>query len=103
MPTLYQIGEDLRAIEELLLEVGGEVSDIDAERAIDQWLAEYGTARDEKVDAYCGLLKEMEARRDARRHERDRLDELAVIDDNAVRRLKERLLWFFEAHGISKL
>jgi hypothetical protein len=103
MPTLYEISQSLEAIEELLFEVGGEVSDIHTEAVIDAWLGEYGQARDEKIDGYCALIREIEARRDARRLEAARLNDLATADHNAVTRLKERLMWFFEAHGIQKM
>lgn len=101
--TLYEISGDLAALESLLTEVGGELPDDVAEAAIDSWLEETGTATKDKVDNYCGLIRELEARRDARKAEAQRLDQLANRDWNAVLRLKARLLWFFERHEMRTL
>ena len=60
--TLYEISSDLSALEELLTEVGGELPDEVAEAAIDAWLEETGTATKDKVDRYCGLIRELESR-----------------------------------------
>jgi hypothetical protein len=103
MPTLYSISGDLNSLDQLLTELNGELTDDEVEKIIDGWLEEITGARDEKVDAYCGLIREIEARREARHVEAKRLYDLAMVDENAVIRLKERLFWFFEAHGIQKL
>jgi hypothetical protein len=101
--TLYEISADLQALEMLLTEVGGELPDEVAEAAIDSWLEETAGATREKVDNYCALIRELEARRDTRKAEAKRLAERAGIDDGVVDRLKTRLLWFFEAHAIKTL
>jgi hypothetical protein len=101
--TLYEISADLSALEELLTEVGGELADGEAEAAIDAWLEETGTATREKVDNYCGLIRELESRAAARKAEAKRLAERSNIDASAVDRLKSRLLWFFEAHQLKTL
>ena len=101
--TLYEISADLSALEQLLTELGGEFPDEFAEAAIDSWLEETTRATKEKVDSYCGLIRELEARRDARKAEAKRLADRASVDSNAIDRLKARLLWFFEAHDIKTL
>ena len=101
--TLYEISDDLSALEALLIEVGGELPDEVAEAAIDGWLEETGKATKDKVDAYCGLIREIEARAAARKAEAKRLAERASIDAGAVDRLKARLLWFFEVHNLKTL
>ena len=103
MPTLYEVSSDLAALEELLTEVGGELPDDVAEAAIDSWLEETGTATRDKVDNYCGLIRELECRAAARKAEAKRLAERANIDTGAVDRLKARLLWFFERHALKTL
>jgi hypothetical protein len=101
--TLYEISADLQALEMLLTEVGGELPDAVAEAAIDAWLEETGKATRDKVDDYCGLIRELEARRDARKAEARRLADRAQIDANTVDRLKGRLLSFFEVHAIKTM
>jgi hypothetical protein len=103
MPTLYDISDDLLALESILIEAGGDVTDPEADQAVDNWLAELGSARDEKIDAYCSLYREFDLRAKAREEEATRLFNLASADLNAARRLRERLLYFFELHRISKL
>lgn len=45
----------------------------------------------------------MEARARARATEAERLRRLAESDEKAVARLKNRLQWFFERHGLGKI
>jgi hypothetical protein len=108
--TLYNISADLSALEELLFEAGGELPEGEAEAAIDAWFEELGARRDAKVDSYCQLIRNLEARAELRRAqaqpfltEANRLMERARVDTNAVSRAKGRLLAFFERHHIATL
>jgi hypothetical protein len=103
MPTLFQIGDSLTALDNLLAECGGEITDAEAEAAIDEWLAETNTMLETKVDGYAALIREYESRSEAREVEARRLMALAGSDGNNAKRLKARLKSFFEAHGIAKL
>jgi len=102
MPTLYDISNDLLELESILMEAGGDVTDPEADEVVDRWLEACG-ARDDKIDAYCSLFREFETRAKARETEASRLFDLASADLNAAKRLRERLLYFFELHRISKL
>lgn len=97
--SLVDISGDLRAIEDLLEETCGEIVD----EALEKWFDELGTERDRKIDNYCALIDDLDSQ--AKRHREDaaRLAEWAQTDENKVKRLKERLLWFFEAHRIDRL
>lgn len=88
--SLFLISSDLDALEALLYDLGGEITDEAAEKAIDAWLGELGAERDAKVDNYCGLRQEFLARAEARQREADRLHELARVEINAAERLKAR-------------
>lgn len=101
--TLFAISDDLFALAELLDETDGEIDGDLAEQAIDQFLSELGAERDRKVDNYCALIKELEARSKARMEEADRLKALAASDAGAAERLKTRLHNFFQIQGIQKL
>lgn len=59
--------------------------------------------REAKVDAYCCLIAEINARAEARKAEAARLAENARVSENTVKRLKLRLLESFNAMGIGKL
>jgi hypothetical protein len=101
--TLREISADLHALEELLTEVGGDLADEDVELAIDAWLEETGKATRDKVDNYCGLIRELEIRRNARQAEARRLQDRANVDSAAIDRLKRHLLAFFDAHDIKTI
>lgn len=96
--TLYDISDDLWAIEAMLEETGEIVDGY-----IEEWLERVGDQRDMKVDSYCGLISELDARAERLRAEAKRLSEWARVEENKRDKLKERLKWFFEAHGIQRL
>lgn len=101
--SLFQISDDIQALDDLLLELEGEVTDGEIEAVIDAWLAENKQALESKVDAYCWLIREREALANARTQEAQRLSDLAQADTNRVARLRGRLKVFFDLQGITKL
>jgi hypothetical protein len=103
MPTLFQIADEISVLHDLLTECGGELPDAEAEAAIDEWLAETNLALEKKMDSYCGLIREFEARSEAREIEAKRLMAIAGADGNEAKRLKARLKAFFEICGLTKL
>lgn len=103
MPTLYEIGADIAALNELLFEMDGDVTDADAEAAIDTWLQENDYALETKLDTYCALIHEREAIAEARNQEARRLLALAQIDTNQTTRMRERLKRFFDLYAIGKV
>lgn len=101
--TLYQIADDLRALEALLVEAGGDLSSPEALAAVEAWEAELSTNISGKVDNYCGLITEIEVRAAARQAESDRLRDLARVDDNAAKALRERLLFVLQTRNVPKV
>jgi hypothetical protein len=101
--TLREIGEDLQALEDLLAEVGGDVSEAEAEAAIDAWLMETTDALHKKLDRYADLIQYMNDRAKGRKEEAARLTALAKTDENGAKYLKDRLYWFMKEHGQAKL
>jgi hypothetical protein len=100
---LFAISADLLALADLLTEVGGDVTEAEAESAITVWFAFLGTERNTKIDHYCALIQELEARRDSRTTEARRLIALASVDGHTVQRLRVRLFAFFQAQGLTRL
>lgn len=99
--TLLDISDDLVALGDLLTEAGG---DIDAgDGALQAWFEQLGEERDEKLDNYCALIREMELRASVRMAELERLQLRVAVDQNAAKRLKDRLKLFLDIQGISKL
>lgn len=97
--TLYKITDDLVALDELLAEVGGDVTDAEADAAIEAWLSELGEARDRKLDGYAALIRTIEARERVKRDEAARLAREADYEARAADRLKRRLADVFRRMG----
>lgn len=101
--TLFEIDQELTGLEQFLTQLGGEITDDEAfEAAIDAELARIKGNLADKLEGYCWLIKEFEARATARKAEAARLSQMAALDEKNVERLKSRLKVFFDAHQITK-
>lgn len=101
--SLFKIGDDLLALDDLLEEQGGDLTMPEAEQAVDQWLSELQTDLHGKLDRYARYIADLEARADAKRAEVERLQERVHIEENRAKWLKGRLLEFFRTHGLTKV
>ena len=84
--TLYDISAEIRKVIARAEDRGGELNEDDL-KAID----ELTPRLDQKVDAYCALIREWEAAAKAKRNEVERLMVSAVTDENSAKRLRQRL------------
>ena len=100
--TLLDITADMESLDALLAEAGGEITP-DTEAAIEAWFSEIETNLADKVDGYCRLISEIEARAEVRKAEAKRLAERAKVDENAAAALRERLRWTWEAKNLPKI
>jgi len=100
---LVLVHADQIALDDLLTEMGGDISDPAVAAAIDEWIDEIQRNIEKGTDRYVGLIREMELRAEARTNEAKRLKELASIDENAASRLRDRLKQFYDANSISKV
>lgn len=98
--TLYEIGSDMAALETLLLESGGDMTDPAVASAIDAWEAELETNLVAKLENYICLIQEIEARADARTAEARRIADLSLADQRASAALRERLRFVFATRNI---
>ena len=103
MPTLLNITDDLRALDDLLDEVGGDVSDPQVAEAVDAWFAELDAAMETKVDNYAALITEMMNRAELRAAEAQRLYHRSKIDQQSAGWLKDQLKTVLEQRGIKKV
>lgn len=101
--ALFSIGEDLLALEYLLLDAGGVLSPGEEEAIIDAWFAELREERNAKLDDYAALIRDTSARAAARKSEEDRMARLRAGDEGLVRKLKDRLLYFLERTGETRI
>lgn len=97
--TLWAIGDDLEVLEAILAEVGGDVTEADAEAAIDRWLEETAEAEATKLDRYGILIRTIEARAALKAEEAKRLAERAQVEVNQAKRLKTRLIAYLDRRG----
>jgi Gp157 protein len=103
MPTFTQITDEIKALHDLLVECGGELTDEQAETAIDTWLAETNATTERKLNGVGWLVREFEAKADARELAAKALTALAGTDRNEVKRIKERVKLFMETCGFTKV
>ena len=100
---LFEITDDMQALDDLLAEVGGDVSDPKVAATVEAWFAELDHSLSAKVDNYAALISAMRARADVRRQEAERLARRAQIDEASADWLAARLLQAFEARGTRKI
>ena len=102
MPTIYQIADDMAALDALLAETGGEITP-EAEAAFDAFEAELTNNLHGKTDAYCALIAEIDARAAARKAEAKRLADRAKTDERTADALRERLRFVWEQRKLGKV
>ena len=101
--SLITLNADMLALQDLLAEIGGDVSDENVAKAIDEWFGEFKMETARKADAYVGLIREFELRAEARAAEAKRMTERANVDRNAAKNMRDRLKWFMEQHGLETI
>ncbi|MCD8140490.1 MAG: siphovirus Gp157 family protein [Planctomycetaceae bacterium] len=101
--SLFDISEDLAALDDLIFENAGNLDSPDVVAALDALEAEIVNNMVEKIDNYAGLIKSIQARSEVRKQEAKRLDARARIDLNTAKSLLDRLKLIFERHKIPKL
>ena len=100
---LFQITDDLAALDDLLAECGGDITNPDVAATVDAWLAELDQNLSGKVDNYAALITEIRNRAETRKAEAERLANRARIDENAADWLATVLKAALEARGVKKL
>lgn len=98
--TLDGIEGDLDALDALLEERGGDITEEDAEAAVDDWFDELGEARDRKLNGYCRRIQALKANAAAKKQEEGRLAQQRKIDEGNAGWLERRLLSFVQRRGM---
>lgn len=96
--SLYDIGENLAALDALLEESQGELTP-----EIEAWMREYGLAEKEKVDRYGAYAKELDATTKALKEEEERLAARRKATLNKIERLKFLADGYLVQRGITKV
>lgn len=113
MSTLFEIAENMQALEELidqhLTQTEGEITP-EVEAIIDEWLLANEQELTKKLEGYVSVMREHEAQGkliDARAKAFKAMYEdekkLAATRANRATALKKRLQWFYELRGIDSL
>lgn len=92
--SLFMIGEHFYALESLLIETEGEITD-----EIDQWLDEYQAKEEYKIDAYCYLIQKFEEIAT----EAKRLADRSSSYNKKAMNLKDRLKLYLVKRGKEKV
>lgn len=104
MRTLFEISDDLIDLAEQLERAIDDAPEQEA--LIQEWFDQLEATkqeRDQKLDDYAGLIRELEARASTRRAEAQRLLNRARVDENLSQFLKRNLKLFFEQHQIKTI
>jgi replicative superfamily II helicase len=101
--SIFDITDDMAALGDLLDQAGGDMTDPAVEDAVLEWIEELEGDLSTKVENYCWLMREKEARAAAMKVEAQRLREQAQVNENAAKGLKDRLLWVFQNKDIDKV
>jgi hypothetical protein len=101
--SLFEISEDMHALDDLLFELGGDVTDEKSAAAVEEFLKELAANLKGKADGYAGLITTMEKRAEVRKAEASRMSKRAAIDLNAAAFLKSKLKLVMEQHNLKKI
>lgn len=82
--TLYEIDADLLALDSLLDEIGGDVSDPTVAAAIDAWYAELAYDEAKKLDGWVNWIRQMEMESAAARAEAEQYARRAQTRDRTI-------------------
>jgi len=103
LSTLLEISDDMQALDELLTECGGDLSDPKTMAAFQEFADQLYADFDNKADGYAALIMEMTKRAEVRRSEAERMRKRAEIDENNAHFLKSRLMYVMTERNLKKI
>lgn len=89
--TLFEIGDDLIALDNLLDETGGELANPEVETAISTWFAELAQAESTKLAGYVGYIRQLDMEMEAAKQFAAHFTAKAKTRENRTRWLKDRM------------
>lgn len=101
--TLFDIGADALALYQLLEEMDGDISDPVNAAIVDEFFAENEKNLHTKVDGYGMLIREYEMYLTGLKAEAARMARNAAIEANKIDALKDRLKYFMESTGQTRI
>lgn len=101
-PSLLDLNNEMQALDDLLEEMGGDISEESVATYVNELFGEISAAIDEKVDSYVGLIRQKELVASLRKSEAERLAQGARTESNRAQWLKDRLMLVMEMRGLKK-
>ena len=101
MRGLLEITDDLQALDDLLEDVGGDITG--CEDYVDRLMSELDSEMSTKVDNYAAFITSLKARSEIRKKEADRLSKRAKVDAESAKWLGLKLKHELERRGIKTL
>jgi hypothetical protein len=101
--TLFNISDDLLALDALLDEIDGDVTEGNTEDIIDGWLSALQGDLSDKLTSYGFLIRSLESDVKGIKDELDRLKARKSARENRVTALKERLEAFMKVQGKDRI
>ena len=103
--SLLLLADDARALDDLLDQAAANDGNLDSaeQAAIEEWVGELDVAAASKADSIGWLLREWEARAEARRSQAKKLVEASQADENRAKRLKAYVLECMSRMGRTEL
>lgn len=97
--SLISIIQDKQAIDELLDERGGDISEGEIDDIFTEWSVENKQMLEKKIDGYLSFIDSLEAESDALKELAKRRSDQAKVKSNMADRLRDRLIYFVSAKG----
>jgi hypothetical protein len=101
--SLYEISEQIQALDQLLANLGGDVTEGTDGATIEKWAEEYQWMEREKVDGYVKLIKNIEGQQGAIDDEVKALTEKSRVLDNRISRLKSLVKFIMDQRKTKRL
>jgi hypothetical protein len=101
--SLFDIGSDFEALEALLGELDGDISDPQAQVVIEAWFAEVEHDLSRKADGYIWLIRKWESEQAVAKEESERMRQTAKCRENRITSLKLRMFQWMDAHQRAKI
>lgn len=101
--SLFDIGSDFEALEAILQECEGDISDPKATAAVDEWFEEIQTNEQQKVGAYLWILRKWQAEADMAKAQAERMESFAKVRAGRIAVLKSRMFEYMQRRGVTEL
>lgn len=101
--SLWNIGQDMEALDALLDQVDGDISDPQAQAAVEQWMGELQHDTAAKVGRYIALLEKWDGEAVAARAVSDRYQQARKTRENRIAAMKRRLQQWMEQFGMKRI